>query len=98
VLGIFRVHPGSLSMGGQGDERILQETIEVAQAWVHNPSAPKGVRDFARFLLRRNAYVLASQRVRNRPTWRRKLETAACYLRWLKFGPGVLDDFFTNFY
>jgi glycosyltransferase involved in cell wall biosynthesis len=98
VLGVFRVHPGSLSMGGGGEERILHETVEVARGWMEDPAAPQGVRDFARFLLRRNAYALAALRVRDRPAWRRKLATADAWLRLRRLGPGTLDDFFTNFY
>lgn len=98
VLGVFRVHPGSLSMGGGGEERILRETVEVARAWMEDPAAPRGVRDFARFLLRRSAYSLAALQVRDRPAWRRKLATAATWLRLRPLGPGALDDFFTNFY
>jgi ubiquinone biosynthesis protein COQ9 len=63
-----------------------------------DPAAPRGVRDFARFLLRRNDYALAALRVRDRPAWRRKLATAATWLRLRRLGPGAQDDFFTNFY
>ncbi len=98
VLGVFRVHPGSLSMGGSGTERILQETVEVAQAWMEDPAAPQGVRDFARFLLRRNAYSLTALRFRDRAAWRRKVAVAATWVRLRRLGPGTLDDFYTNFY
>ncbi len=98
ILGTFRVHPGSLSTGGPGEDRNLRETIDLATRWMNDPQAPEGVRDFARFLLRRNVYSLRVREVRELPTWRRKLETVILYMQWRKQGPGVLQDFFTSFH
>ena len=98
VLGSFRSHSGSLSLGGKATESILRETIDLSARWAADDQVPAGVRRFARFLLRRNAYELRSREMQGRPAWRRKAETLLLWARWSRMGPGALGDFFTNFY
>ncbi len=97
VIGTFRVHPGSLSTGGQAELRNLREAFEVARRWHENPAAPQGVREYARFVLRRTAYALQALESRDEGALRRKAGTVRAWLRWRSLGPGTLADFFTSY-
>jgi hypothetical protein len=97
VIGTFRIHPGSLSTGGRAERRNLEEAFEVAQRWHENPDVPRGVRDYARFVLRRTAYALQALETRGQGAFRRKAGTLRAWLRWRALGPGTLADFFTSY-